>query len=153
MRKYNIKELLSMLDWRKPQSQQTFAMSSLIAWDDEVIYGNLLNEFHKERLPNIIQILYEVGYPKNKKSVDQLLELMMDVNWPGADKAKDVLLAMDRRYLVDHLENMIQRAYNERDDFWLWGLRSLMRKGNIIPEEFKNPDVIRCFAFIEECEE
>jgi hypothetical protein len=151
IRKY---ELLDKLDWDQPISVQNEGVKAFVAEGDEALYGGLLPKndectyLDKSKLDNIVLILRKVGFPKNRLSIEGLLLLLQDLNWPGAHQGINVLLAMERNYLLPFLEQAIKLAYETDDSIWLYGLLHLIEQGDICDHEFVDLDTMKCFELL-----
>ena len=118
------KELFKNLDWTETISVQNEAVNIFIKEGDTQLFGELLTKAYvckcleKSKLDNIVLILSKIGYPANRQSIEGLLYLLQDINWPGAHMGISVLLAMDRPYLLFHLE--------QGNSKWTLAIRAVM---------------------------
>ncbi len=148
-------ELFNKLDWDQPMSVQNEVVNAFIAEGDEALFGSLLPKDYtctyidKSKLDNIVLILRKIGYPANRQSIKGLLFLLQDINWPGAHQGIKVLLEMDRTYLRPYLEQVIELAYKNEDDMWLYGLIHLVKQGNFSQNEFTDPNTMKCFELLD----
>ena len=70
------------------------------------------------------KILIELKYEIIKKNLPHILEYYQDINWPGADVITRYLTNIPKEDLIVAITEVLPLAAN--DDFWLFGLVSLM---------------------------
>jgi len=133
-----IVSLVCKLHWDMPEDVQKNAIKTIKEEVDENDYDLLILSGYIFTWPNVVGILKEVGYPKNKKALPSLILLLQDLNWPGAREGMSVLKEADKSYLIPILEVAIEEAYNTNDGNWLAWIKEFLEFAEINRIDFIN---------------
>ena len=139
--------LVCKLHWDMPESVQKDTIKTIREKVDEDDYDLLILSGYIFTWPNIIEILKEVGYPKNRKALPSLILLLQDLNWPGAREGMSVLKEADKNYLIPVLEVAIEEAHNTSDGNWLAWIKEFLDFAEINKMDFVNCnvyDLLKC---------
>ncbi|MDQ7096681.1 DUF5071 domain-containing protein [Desulfosporosinus sp. PR] len=125
----NIFNIIRDLDWSKPEDVQKKAMEQLQEIDDrDIIYLAQQNELnYKYCWHNAALVLKAIGYPRIKPVLSYLMEWFQDVNWPGVRTIVEIFRAISPTDLLSSIEDASKRSIKENDDFWAFGLVSLIK--------------------------
>lgn len=96
---------------------------------------------------NAIEILKEIGYPRNKNAAENIMHLFQDINWPCADVAYSVIEEIythEPRIVIDAIETTVEIANKYDDTSWLYGLSLVKEKLGISKNDFKKGETIKC---------
>ncbi len=143
-----IKQKVLELDWNQPLSVQQNAMDYLLKTEDK--YLHLLFVFdgkYKFTWENSMEIISEIGFPRNKILLPRLIYLLQDINWPGARKAVEILKSCDKKILVPLVENTLIQAYKSNDFMWIGGLKLVVDGKPILKEDFSNPEIYELLKY------
>lgn len=133
--------LVNKLHWDMPEDEQKSAIETIKSTVAEDDYDLLIFSGHTFTWPNIVEILKEVGYPKNKKALPSLISLLKDLNWPGAREGMSVLKEADKSFLIPILEVAIEEAHNTNDGNWLAWIKEFLEFAEINKSDFINGEV------------
>ena len=86
-------QLVQDLETGLPEEVQKNSIEKILKIVDD--YDLLILAGHKHTYPATVQLLKDVGYPKNKKALPSLVLLLQDTNWPGAVEGMSVLKEAD----------------------------------------------------------
>jgi len=114
---------------------------------DEDDFDLLIIAGHKFTYPNTVQLLKNVGYPKNKKALPSLILLLQDLNWPGAFDGMNVLKEADTSILMPMLELAITEAFSSNDFIWLGGIKHFLEFAHINKTHFIDSTVYKLLEY------
>jgi KaiC/GvpD/RAD55 family RecA-like ATPase len=95
----------------------------------------------------VVEIIRELGYPRNRDALPSLVELMQDINWPGADEAMEIIKGIEKEVTVPIIENAIKEAYSEEDYQWLAGIKRMVKRSAIQKEDFSDETIYELLKF------
>lgn len=139
-----IKKYVNNLDWTKPANVQEEAILYLSSVDPQY-QSFVFDKEQKHTWENAVRIIKNVGYPKNKDNIPQLIWLLKDVNWPGALDAIDILKELDRKLVIPLIEENTLIAHAEKDEMWLFGLKMFVEAAGYKKDDFSNQC---CFSLL-----
>jgi hypothetical protein len=114
-----IERLIDNIQFDKPEELRKKAFYELIKIDDDKI--PLLIRYKDQ---NAAEVLREIGYPRVKNYLYELLVWLQDVNWPGSRVIADLLVEVGEP-IIPH----IKIAFKEYDSIWhLWILSYIVSK-------------------------
>ena len=94
---------------------------------------------------NAICVLRDIGYPKNKSAVQNIMYLFRDINWEcaqvGLSVIKDVY-AFEPTIVVKAIEKAAKIADKDGNDEWLFGLSWLKECLRISKNDFTDSETI-----------
>ncbi len=76
------------------------------------------------------ELLIELPYNVVKNNLVAILGYYQDINWPGVDKITNYLITIPKKDLIEAVFEALNLAKD--DDFWLFGLVSLIVKADIL---------------------
>lgn len=135
-----IKGYVEMLDWKNSQEEQSKAIH-ILSQIDEMDLGIILDKSKKSTWENAVKVIKQIGFPKNKSLLSELLWLLQDVNWPGAIEAIEILTSIDKKAVAPLIEQAIHSADLNEDFMWLGGLSLLVSKAGYSAEDFDDCSV------------
>ena len=118
--------LLNDLSWNKPEELQHVAREKLMQLNESELYL-LMQPNGKDCWENAALVLQEMGFPRVKPVIPQMLFWIADLNWPGAHTIMEILEGIDKDILLPHIQNSIKQAISENDDSRLNWLKLLCR--------------------------
>lgn len=118
-------ELVKKLDWNLSLEVQKAAFDELMKGELDNV-SVIIQPYMKPTWENAVKLIDELGYPKNKEALPQLIWLLSDINWPGALKAIDILKTIDKNVLEPLIIDAIDKAYKEQDTMWIAGINRLI---------------------------
>lgn len=128
----------------KLQNQKS-AMSQLTNLKNDEIRLLILPGSDKKSWKNAALVLKQIGYPRIKPVVFDLLDWLQDINWPGSHTIIDLLSTVDKSVLVNEIEKkldieVIDDVPIRKDDMWLGAFFLLIKKMNLKEKDFNNKD-------------
>lgn len=105
--------LLLQLRWDTPAEALIHAKSQLKLLRDEDLTKLVQPLLDKGLWDNAAELLVEIGYPRVKHIIYELLSWIQDMNWPGARVVSDFLVEIGEP-LILHIKN----AFMTRDSTW-----------------------------------
>lgn len=147
--KDEIISLVSKLHWGMPEEVQKYAIKMIENTVNEDDYDLLIISGHTFTRPNIVEILKDAGYPKNRKALPSLILLLQDLNWPGAVEGMSVMKDAGKSALVPMLEIAIEEAHNTNDEDWLGWIKQFLEFAEINKSDFVNCEVYDLLEHVE----
>lgn len=135
-----INMLLDDLAWTKPKEIRENAMSKLIKLDDDQI-PLLIQEYGKTHWHNAVDVIKNIGYPRNIVAIPRLIWLLQDFNWPGVKTAMEMLEGIDTGIIIPHIEEALKKAANNGDFMWIGGIKRLVERLKIVKGDFSEKEV------------
>lgn len=130
-------KLVKELDWSQPKSVQEHAIAALTK-TEESNYDLLLNKDMKFTWENAVKVIKNIGYPKNKSLIPDLIWLLLDVNWPGAWESVEMLSKIDKKTVIPYLENALHEADADNDYMWIGGIKCVVDIGGLTADDFSD---------------
>lgn len=129
-----IEEYIRNLNSDAPQYLQDYAISQLIHLEDSKLQL-LIQPISKSYWKNAALVLKEMGYPRVKSIIPELLEWIKDMNWPGAQEIVDLLTTVD-----DDIVPYIKKVLKSGDGIWIvWLLSEVVSKwSNELKKQIKD---------------
>lgn len=122
-----LEQLIDNIQYDKPAKLRKIAFHELIKIDDDKI--PYLIRYKDE---NAAEVLKEIGYPRVKNHLYELLIWLQDINWPGSRVIADFLVEIGEP-IIPH----IKVAFKEYDSIWhLWILIYIINRlpNNLVKE-------------------
>lgn len=120
-----IEEYLRNLDFDAPQYLQDYAIIQLSNLEESKFHL-LLQPISKSYWRNAAIVLKEIGYPRVKSIIPELLQWIQDMNWPGAKEIVDLLITID-----DAIVPYVKQVLKSEDGIWIiWLLSEVISKWN-----------------------
>ena len=129
--------LVTELDWSQSKEVQNRAISAL-SKTEESNYDLLINKDMKFTWKNAVKVIKNIGYPKSKSLIPDLIWLLLDINWPGALEAVELLSKVDKETLVPHLEKALHEADADNDYMWIGGIKRVVEKVGLTVDDFSD---------------
>jgi hypothetical protein len=122
---FELNEYIENLNCEQAQYLQDYAVSRLIDIEDVKLHL-LLQPISKNHWRNAAIVLKEIGYPRVKAIIPELLQWIQDMNWPGAQEIVDLLVTID-----DKIVPYVKQALKSGDGIWImWILSEVVSKWN-----------------------
>ena len=128
------------LSWKQDKRLQDEAIKYFSS-DENFDFNNFIKDAPKEQMANLVEIIANIKFEKQYKSIDGLLYLLQDLSWPGSEKAMTLLKTFPKKILLLYLENALKEANKENDDNWLGNLKMLINYHSFTKDDFKNVDL------------
>ncbi len=140
MKVEKILELIEKLHWDTPQKVQEQAMKELTHMDDKYIYLLIFPNIGSDCWANAALVLKKIAYPRIKLVIPYLLEWLEDMNWPGALTIFELLLTVETKVLIPHIELLVSMSpnYYIEDNY---GLERFIGKKNLKRDDFIQKDL------------
>jgi hypothetical protein len=123
MEDIEIDEYLRNLDSDVPQYLQDYAIIQLSNLEESKLHL-LLRPISKSHWRNAAIVLREIGYPRVKSIIPELLEWIQDINWPGSKEIVDLLTTVDYE-IVPYVKQILKSG----DGIWItWLLSEVISK-------------------------
>lgn len=135
-----VKQLMLNLNFHLPEEIHSQAIEELVSIEEEYL-PMLLQPIDKDYWDYAAITLKKIGYPRYKTILPGLLEWLQDINWPATSIIIESLLEIDHKTLVPYIEDAISRALIENDEGWLFGIKCLVKRGNISRDTFRNKEL------------
>ena len=142
MKREEIMKYIDNLSWNKNEEVQLEAISRLEQIDEDSL-SLLIQPSKKLTWGNAVIVIKNIGFPKNKSIIPNLIELLQDMNWPGAKIGIDVLADMDVDIVIPHIESALKRAAEEKDYMWIGGIQRLIDRLKLNSDNFSKTDVFK----------
>lgn len=134
-------ELIKMLDWSLPRSEQKGAFKELLSVVDASNSDLLIQPMLKGTWYNAVLLTKAIGYSKNERALKSLIWLLQDLSWPGTYQAILILKKVDKSVLIPLLESAISEAFQSNDFMWLAGIKQFLFIAQIYKLDFVNSDI------------
>lgn len=141
-----LRETISDLNWNINESRQREAILKLVNVEDQYL-PFIFSYTHKFEWENYVNVVAQIGFPRNIPMLADLLSLLQDLNWPGAMHAIQILKKIDSNVLIPLLEETIKKAYQEEDFEWLAGLKRLVSECHYEEKVFSSDDIFHLLDF------
>ena len=120
-----VEEYIKNLNSEAPQYLQDYAISQLVHLDESRL-RLLLQPMPKSSLSNAAVVLRQIGYPRVKSIIPELLEWIQDMNLPGAQEIADLLSTID-----DEIVPYVKQVLKSGDGIWIiWLLSEVVSRWN-----------------------
>lgn len=137
MDKNYVNQLILDLYFHLPDEVHTQALEKLVNIEEEYL-DMLLQPISKGYWEYAAIALKKIGYPRYKSILPGLLEWLQDMNWPATFIIIESLLEIDHKTLIPYIEDAISKALRDNDEGWLFGIKCLVKEGNIKRNTFIN---------------
>lgn len=118
--------LIKKIDWNNPEYEINEAFNKLILIPDDDLSLLIMPMMDKMCWYNSARVLKEIGFPRVKNVIPELLVWLQDMNWPGAEIIAELLLSADNG-VIKHVKEILLTD----DDIWkYWVLERLVAKWN-----------------------
>lgn len=128
-------KLVTMLSSEYPESVREQAAEAL-SYTDESNYDLLINKSMKRTWRYAVKVIKNIGYPKNKSLIPDLIWLLLDINWPGSVEAVELLSKVDKETHIPHLEKVLHEADADNDCMWIGGIKRVVDEGRFTVDDF-----------------
>ncbi|WP_052416753.1 DUF5071 domain-containing protein [Paenibacillus sp. FSL R5-0912] len=112
----DINILIQKLDWDTPVEGRENAIKKLQYVNDDELHL-LLQPLSKGHWDGAAEVILNIGYPRVKSILPELLIWIQDLNWPGADKVSRLLREIGDP-LIPYIKNVF--IHNSDDREWIW---------------------------------
>lgn len=109
----DIYQLLRQLHWDTPNDELELAKDKLKELQEHELVILVQPLLDKSLWDNAADLLVEIGYPKIKSILYELLSWLQDMNWPGSYSISRLLVSVG-----EPLVPYIKRAFKEMDSIW-----------------------------------
>jgi hypothetical protein len=144
----NVEDLLKNLDFKVPIEVQESAYKALRGIEC-LDTSKLINWSMKGTWHNIVPLIGEIGYPKNKEAIPSLLGLLRDMNWAGSWQAIEILKMAGITVLIPHIEMSLKDAYLIEDYVWISGIKCLVEELELSGQQFIEKEVYDILEYAE----
>lgn len=118
-----IDEYINNLNSEAPQYLQDYAISKLFDLEESKLHL-LIQPMSKNNWSNAAIVLKQIGYPRVKSIIPELLEWIQDMNWPGAQEIADLLTTID-----DEIVPYVKQILKSGDGIWIiWLLTEVVSR-------------------------
>jgi hypothetical protein len=110
-----INRLIDDISWGVPDNVRQAAMHRLVSIDDDQI-SMLILPREKSYWESAAKVLKNIGYPRVRQVLPEILEWLQDLNWPGATEVAEFLLTIGRPlvpYVRDWPRDLVAEIQNE----------------------------------------
>lgn len=146
--KNNLIELIPNLHWKTDETVLRFSIDQLASLNGDDLRLLIQPLGDKAYWENAALVLREIGYPKIRLVIPELLEWLADLNWPGANTIFELLLTVDNEVLTDNLVNALKKARDRNDFIWIDAMKELLEaKG--IERHFDTPEMLEILRLAE----
>ena len=139
MNEKQIADLLNEIIHIKNETKRQEIMNILTSLDISEI-PLLIQDDGKSYWRTAVEIIKNIGYPRNISAIPKLVELLQDLNWPGAEEALEVLQTFEISVLVPYIEVALFEAKDNADYIWISGINKLIILRGIKKEDFLKKD-------------
>jgi hypothetical protein len=116
-----INRLIDDISWGVPDNVRQAAMHRLVSIDDDQI-SMLILPREKSYWESAAKVLRNIGYPRVRQVLPEILEWLQDLNWPGATEVAELLLTIGRP-VVPYVREVLKGS----DEMWqYWVLECLV---------------------------
>jgi len=109
----DIEQLLRQLHWNTPNDDLELARNKLIELQEHELVVLVQPMLDKSLWDNAAELLVEIGYPRIRPILYELLSWLQDMNWPDSIIISKLLV-----FVGEPLIPYIKRALKEGDSVW-----------------------------------
>jgi len=136
-----ILNLVNELNSNRPMEVQTYAIKKLKNTINDLSCYLILSG-DENTWPNAIQVMKEIGYPRNKYALYSLISIFTRANCPDIDKVLSVLKEAEKNVLIQSIEIAIHEgSIHYNDGIWKDRIKSLLEVTQITKSDFTDQDL------------
>lgn len=109
----DIQQLLCQLHWNKSKDDIELAKDKLKELQEHELVVLVQPMLDKSLWDNAAELLVEIGYPRIRFILYELLSWLQDMNWPGSNSISKLLVSVG-----EPLIPYIKIAFKEKDSTW-----------------------------------
>ncbi|MFC9708124.1 DUF5071 domain-containing protein [Paenibacillus sp. NPDC056933] len=109
----DVEQLLRQLHWQKTNEELQLAKEKLKELPEHQMSLLVLPLLDKALWDNAAELLIEMGYPRIKPILYEVLTWLQDINWPGSIRISEFLVAVG-----EPLVPYIKRAFTKSESDW-----------------------------------
>ena len=140
MNKDDIIKYVHKLDWSYPVETQNKAIDISSKIDEEYV-SFIFDKNQKSTWENAVRVIREIGFPKNKPLLPNLVWLLQDINWPGALEAMEILSSIEKTIVLPIIEKALLMADANADSMWIAGINLLVKKAGYKSIDFSDEKI------------
>ena len=137
-----INKYISLLSWHKSEEENQLAIKKLSGIEEKLFPSLVLPSFDKSVWENSALVLKNIGYPKIKNIIPEIIVWLQDQNWPGFDIIIDLLGTVEESVLISNVENILILANDDGDDMWICGIKRLLEKHGLMKKDLLKKEII-----------
>jgi len=113
-------------------------------------YLLIMPGYNKSYYNEAANLIIDLGYDVFKDNLEDLLTWLQDENWPAADKVIDFLSSIPQKELITAIKNVLRIAYDDKDDFWIYGIEHLLRNAELFEYFYSDSEFKKILEFSDE---